>query len=165
MCCILFLRLICAHGSELVSDSDTAGITSTPAISVDENEDNSSEPSRLLRTVIISSNVCLTRTRTFALFAKPRFVLTVQPVAPAMGAHLRTRKLLSWATIPHVLTYSAKPAGRNSLNSVVLQRVLDTAKFCARIAPLCGDYAKPSLLDIKSGYSDDSPKISREGKS
>ena len=31
--------------------------------------------------------------------------------------------------------------------------------------PLCGDYVKPSLLDIKSGYSDDSPKISREGRS
>ena len=78
-----------------MSDSDTAGITSTHAISIDEIEDNSSEPSHLLRTVIESSSLCLTRKRTFALFAEPVMVLTVQPVALAMGTHLRTRKLLS----------------------------------------------------------------------
>ena len=38
------LRLICAHGSGLVSNSDTVGITPTHAISVDESDDNASEP-------------------------------------------------------------------------------------------------------------------------
>jgi len=41
----LCLRLICAHGSVLVSDNDTVGITSHYAIGLDEIEDNASAPS------------------------------------------------------------------------------------------------------------------------
>src|SRR5690606_10337342 len=36
---ILRLRLICAHGRELLGEDDTAGLTSSDAIDVDELED------------------------------------------------------------------------------------------------------------------------------
>ena len=40
----LKLGLICAHGSKLVSDYDTARITPKHALNLDDIEDNASEP-------------------------------------------------------------------------------------------------------------------------
>ena len=134
---ILRLRLICAYGSELVSDSDTAGITSTHAISVDLSEDNASEPSwyakdgyQIFQPMLDANDDVLHSLRSKSWHSH----CSLQPAAPTIRTHLLTERPLSSY---HICSpYSAMPAGRTSLNSVALQRAWDTANPWAGISPL-----------------------------
>jgi len=153
---ILRLRLICAHGSELVSDNDTAGITSSYAINVDEIEDNASEPSWSVKDPYqIFQLMCDTNEDICALCEAK--VGTNGPAGSAGDEDSPLNKkaaVIGYLTpCAHLLCKACGPRfveefGGGSMN-------VGGGGPLRGNCPLCGEYVKPALLDIKSDGGDD----------
>jgi len=154
---ILRLRLICAHGSELVSDSDTAGITSTYAINVDEIEDNASESSWSVKDRYqLFQLMCDANEDVCALCGAK--VGTNGPTGSAgdedSPSNKKTGVIGHLTPCAHLLCKACGPRFVEEFGGGSMS--VGGGEPLHGSCPLCGEYVKPALLDIKSDCGDDS---------
>ena len=156
---ILRLRLICAHGSELVSDSDSdaAGITSTYAINVDEIEDDASEPSWSTKDGYQIFQLMCDANEDVCALCEAKVGTNSAAGSASDGDSPSNKKgvvIGHLTACAHLLCKGCGPKFAEEFGGASAS--VGNGKPLRGNCPLCGEYVKPALLDIKSGYSDDS---------
>ncbi|RPA94496.1 hypothetical protein L873DRAFT_1701063 [Choiromyces venosus 120613-1] len=153
---ILRLRLICAHGSELVGESDTAGITSSHAINVDDIEDNSKSPPWSVKDGYqIFRLMCDANEDICALCeAKVGINSTAGGASDEDSSSNKKAVVIGHLTAcTHLLCKTCGPRFAEEFDNDSTSA--EGGKPLRGHCPLCGAYVKTALLDIKSDYHED----------
>ncbi|CAZ80188.1 unnamed protein product [Tuber melanosporum] len=154
---ILRLRLICAHGSELVGDSDTAGITSSHAINVDEIGGNASDLPwsvkdgyQIFRLMYdANDDICA------LCEAKVGINSTAGSVGDEDSPSNKKVVVIGHLTAcAHLLCKTCGPRFTEEFNNASISAAGN--KPLHGDCPLCGACVSSALLDIKSDYNEDS---------
>ncbi|PWW73120.1 P-loop containing nucleoside triphosphate hydrolase protein [Tuber magnatum] len=154
---ILRLRLICAHGSELVGDNDTAGITSSHAINIDDIKDNTSEPSWSVKDGYQIFRLMCDANEDICALCEAKVGTNGTAGSAGDEDSPSNKKIVvigHLTACPHLLCKTCGPRFAEEFDNAPTSA--GGNEPLRGNCPLCGAYVNAALVDIKSDYNEDS---------